>query len=459
MLLADLSGRRVAIWGLGREGLAAARVLEQAGIDQVVLVDDQGLAADFELPLGWTVAGGADTGPALTKSDVVIKSPGISRHDPRVAEIERAGGIVTGSSALWMAGHSDRTIGVTGSKGKSTTTALIHWLLEQLGVPNLLGGNIGIPVLELPDAPLYVMELSSYQSSELDTSPRIVVLTSLFPEHLDWHRSEGQYYADKLNIVRHSPDVVIYNARDARLSALLPAHWTGRSVAVGTDDGFHLHSRDDSPGSDVFAYRNEPLADRSTVQLLGAHNAINVCLALAAISEYGIDCIARRADVATALSSFVALPHRLNVITDPSGLVFVDDSLSTAPDSAIAALDAIGDGPVCLLVGGQDRGLDYSVLKDALRTQNRPVTVIGLPESGARIVAELDDLPNIDCELAPDLLVAVQRARATLTAQSAPGSGLVGTVLLSPAAPSYGIYRDSAARSTAFRAAIDATRD
>jgi UDP-N-acetylmuramoylalanine-D-glutamate ligase len=126
----------------------------------------------------------------LVTADVVVRSPGVPSTHPWMKELRSRGVPVTGGSALWMADHATRTIGVTGSKGKSTTSSLISHLLAAVGRPNIFGGNIGVPLLDLPPSELYVLELSSYQTADLTDSPRVAVVTALFPEHLDAHGGE-----------------------------------------------------------------------------------------------------------------------------------------------------------------------------------------------------------------------------------------------------------------------------
>ncbi|MEO6885127.1 MAG: UDP-N-acetylmuramoyl-L-alanine--D-glutamate ligase [Jatrophihabitantaceae bacterium] len=435
MRLTELAGKAVVVWGYGREGRAAVLALDGVAVKSLAVVDDQG--ADGALS-------GADADAALAAADVVVKSPGISRYDARVVALQQAGVRITGGSALWMAAHHDQTVAVTGSKGKSTTATLIHHLARAVGIENSLGGNMGLPLLDLEPAERYVVELSSYQCSELTASPQIAVLTSLFPEHLNWHGSAERYFADKLNLVEHDPNTVVFNALDPTLTLAVAATPTrARSVPVGGPDGPHL-------SESAFAVGSAELFDRSVSPLRGEHNAINVCLALAAVQALGVDLFSHRDELATGLGSFEPLPHRLGVVPDPAGrLTFVDDSLSTAPQAAVAALSAFPDGSLCLIVGGQDRGVDYAPLHDHLAAAERPVTVIGIPDSGPRILSALDGLPNVHGVLVADLDEAVALARRSLP------SG--GTVLLSPAAPSYGIYRDFQARSAAFVAAIAAT--
>jgi UDP-N-acetylmuramoylalanine--D-glutamate ligase len=443
---AEFQGRRVVVWGNGREGRAAVNALRDIAVASLDVIDDTP---------GEGVLSGSAAQAALDSADIVIKSPGVTRFEPRVLALLERGAHVTGGSALWMTNHHAQTLAVTGSKGKSTTSALISHLAASIGIENTYGGNIGVPLLDLPQAEQYVIELSSYQCSELTRSPSVAVVTTLFPEHLTWHGSEQQYYEDKLNLISHDPGVVLYAATDERLGRLVAERVpTEKRVPVGgTDGAVRLVSADDT--GPWFAVDGQPLAPRNVLPLLGTHNTGNALLALSAVRVLaharGFDLTDHRGELTEGLRAFTPLPHRLTLIEDErdTGIRYVDDSLSTAPQAAAAALDALPEGPLVLIVGGQDRGVDYAPLRAALAAQDRDVTVIGLPENGPRILATLVGL-QVQAVLVADLNEALTRARTALPHG--------GTVLLSPAAPSYGIYKDYADRGRAFADAIRATR-
>jgi UDP-N-acetylmuramoylalanine-D-glutamate ligase len=162
------------------------------------------------------------------------------------------------------------------------------------------------------------------------------------------------------------------------------------------------------------------------------------------LEAYGVDCVAGRETLASAVAAFAGLPHRLTEIEDPAGITFVDDTLSTSPYSAMHAIDAYDDRPLTVIVGGTDRGLDYSPLREHLA--GRSLTVIGIPDSGERIVGALRDLPEVRTEVTDDLVAAVRLARKL--------TPVGGVVLLSPAAPSYGRFRNFEHRSEVFVQAI-----
>jgi UDP-N-acetylmuramoyl-L-alanine---L-glutamate ligase len=435
--LADLRGRTVAVWGTGREGRAAVLAIAPHAPAGMVAVDDSGnfLSLPWEAPL-------ADLAPlrgdfdALASADVVVRSPGVPQTHPWVVELRARGVTITGGTALWMADHAAHTVGVTGSKGKSTTSSLISHLLTALGRPNVFGGNIGVPLLDLPESDLYVLELSSYQCSDLTNSPRVAVVTALFPEHLDAHGGEREYYRDKLNLIAHDPQTIVVNGLDERLAAEIGDR---PAVRAGLPPSYHVRD------GDVFR-GDERLFERAALPLVGRHNERNLCVALAVLSALGVS--ASSSELAEAVAGFSALPHRLAEIQDPSGLTFVDDTLATSPYASMYAIDAYEGRPLTVIVGGADRGVSYAPLREHLAS--RRLTVIGVPDSGPRIVEALQGLPGVRTELAEDLVAAVRLARKLTPAG--------GAVLLSPAAPSYGRFRNFEHRSEVFADAIRETR-
>jgi len=444
--LADLVGKSVAVWGTGREGRAAVTAIAAQGPSRLLAVDDTAnflsVPWDGELAELAPLAGGDHAFGALVAADVVVRSPGVPQTHPWMAELRSRKVTVTGGSALWMADHAARTVGVTGSKGKSTTAALISHLLAATGRPNVFGGNIGVPLLDLPAAELYVLELSSYQCADLTDSPRVAVVTALFPEHLDAHGGEREYYHDKLNLLAYGPELIVVNGGDERLMGELGNARDAQGwgpVAVGTvDSRFRIEADDWVYASDTRLFRRDALG------LRGKHNGRNLCVALAVLDGMGVDVVDTRAVLEKAVEQFRGLPHRLAEIDDPSGLIFVDDTLSTTPYSTMHAIDAYEGRPLTVLVGGADRGLDYAPLRQHL--QDRELTVIGLPDSGPRILAELAGLAGVRTENTEDLPAAVRLARKLTPAG--------GVVLLSPAAPSYGQFRNFEHRSEVFAQAV-----
>jgi UDP-N-acetylmuramoyl-L-alanine---L-glutamate ligase len=439
MRVCELDGARVGLWGAGREAAASFAALRApAG---VVVATDAPVDADTrERFPGARFADGPQAWRALAGCDVVVRSPGISRYRSDVAALREAGVVLTTATNLWLAEHGDEPIvAVTGTKGKSTTASLVQRLAVAAGVRAELAGNIGRPLLEVLHPPrlpqLWVLELSSYQTADLERSVRVAVVVNLYREHLDWHGSEDVYFADKLALLAHGPTVAVLNGRDARLLALAPDAGAQR-VLFGVPGGYDVRD-----GWVVDGQRG--VVDMARTALLGEHNALNVAAALAAARAAG----ALPAEPQGAVDGFEPLAHRLQTVGRHDGVTFVDDSISTTPESAVAALQALGDRPVALLVGGHDRGQDFAPLAAAIAAHGQVRGVVGLPDNGQRALDAILAAagPAVATLLAGDLDEAVALARTIA------GDG--GTVLLSPAAPSYGRFTDFTQRGAAFQAA------
>jgi UDP-N-acetylmuramoylalanine--D-glutamate ligase len=438
----ELEGASVGVWGAGREihSFAAqlARRLPRARIAVVALdAADPGedARAALELPDA-RLATGTELVQALASCEVVVRSPGVSTHRPELLELRAAGTPVTTATALWLAERGGRhVVAVTGTKGKSTTAALLAHLALASGQAVALAGNIGAPALDLLDRPpaeLAVVELSSYQIADLDTGPEVCVITNLFREHTDWHGSEEAYRADKLRLLG-LPGVraAVVNARDERLVNAVGAGTA--PTLYGTPDGWDA-------GPDGVTLRGELVIPAAQLPLRGEHNALNLCAALAALPACGIE----PPPLPDALRGFKALPHRLEIVAERDRVLWVDDSISTTPESTLAALSSFADLEIVLLGGGQDRGQDYSELGQALA--ERGAAVIGLPTTGPRLV-EAARRAGVSATRAIET-VGMEEAVAQARALAGPGAA----VLLSPAAPSYDTYRNFRERGAHFRA-------
>jgi UDP-N-acetylmuramoylalanine--D-glutamate ligase len=442
--ISQLEGRRVALWGWGREGRAAWRAIRARLPHQPLTLFCSAAEAESAAALGdplllpcTTVDGGA-----LAGFEVVVKSPGISPYRPEALAAASRGTVFIGGTTLWFAEHPQaRTVCVTGTKGKSTTTALVVHLLRTAGHRTALAGNIGLPLLELLDpqpAPeFWAIELSSYQTGDVaasGTRPEVAVVLNLFPEHLDWHGSHERYMADKLRLVTQArPRTAVLNAADPRLAALeLP---DSRIVWFNREDGWHLRGE--------VLYRGDVrVFDTGGAPLPGHHNRGNLCAVLAALEALGLDA----APLAPAVQDFRPLPHRLQWLGEREGIGYVNDSISTTPHASLAALDYHRGRPVAILVGGHDRGLDWSAFAERMRTEP-PKAVVTMGANGPRIHALLAPLAaagGFALEQADGLADAVARARRLL--------GGEGVVLLSPGAPSFGAYRDYTERGRHFAA-------
>jgi UDP-N-acetylmuramoyl-L-alanine---L-glutamate ligase len=433
----DLAGARVGVWGLGREGHANLRKLVALGVNPV-LVDDH----PHHEPGGPEVLATGDGGlAALERCDVVVKTPGVSRYRPEVARLEALGIPVVGGLGLWLA-EADlrRVVCVTGTKGKSTTVSVLGHLLTGLGYRCLVAGNIGVvpydpePDREPEEPDFWAIEVSSYQATDLACSPPVTAVTSLHPDHLDWHGGVERYYRDKLSMCSQpGAELTVANGDSDLLTErafLLAPHvqW----VSAGDD-----------PGADWM----DPLG------LLGRHNRRNALIARRCLAALGVPGASDDARLRAAAAGYRHLPSRLAPIGAVAGVTFVDDSLSTNVLPTLAALDSLPGRRVALIVGGHDRGIDYAPLAAGVLARDDPTLVLTLPDSGPRIHAGIERAAAsgknaafagvTDCaDLGSAVVTGFRWARPD------------GVVLLSPAAPSFGHFRDYRDRSDAFAEAM-----
>jgi UDP-N-acetylmuramoyl-L-alanine---L-glutamate ligase len=466
MRLGDLHGQHIAVWGAGVEGAAAVSLIQRrVKAASLTVVVDSARPTDPSNIDGVEVI---DLSENTLPSHItcILKSPGISPHHGGLAQhlATNPNVALTGGTALWFAEAAvapaqplTRTIAVTGSKGKSTTASVIAHLLSALTDDVVLAGNVGRAPLDVLDDGLdsgdpfprdrwHVLELSSFQTSEVKHSPNVGVLTSLFPEHLDWHLTVACYYDDKLNLFRHGvtqPTTVAANFANADVVNCL-ANEQFSVQPFGVSGGFGV----DTDGHIVHA-QHGVFVRRSDIPLVGAHNALNVCGALTALQAAGWEPWEHQQSLTDALATFRPLDHRLQPVGSIGGRLVIDDSLSTAPQAAVAALAAYADRPVGIVIGGHDRGLDYAALATALAQRNASTVVVGVPQSGPRI----GSLIEAACSSVNNNLVVVRQvddfddAVPVLLAMVPDG----GVMMLSPAAPSFGRFRDYKERGLRFR--------
>ena len=434
----DLPGRRVGVWGLGVEGRSTVRKLATLAVDPAVLVDDRPGAGDPGSgdDAGKVVATAEGGIERLEACEVVIKSPGISRYRDEVIRLERHGVAVVGGLGLWLQETDlSRVACITGTKGKSTTTSIAGHLLGGLGGSAVTAGNIGLPPYDpsITATPAYwLIETSSFQATDLAVSPAVVAVTSLHPDHLDWHRGSETYFRDKLSLCTQP----------------------GAHTTIANGDSALLRDRQALLGPRVTWIR---LAEHTetrwpdALELLGDHNRRNALIAAAVLQALGVSGAHDQDRLRAAAGGYHALGHRLQVVAQVDGVSFVDDTLSTNVLPTIEALAAFPTRRVALIAGGHDRHIDYRPLAEGLRRRPVPTLVLTVPDNGPRIREALrchGAGPLTSEQPCADQRDAVDRAFRW----ARPG----GVVLLSPAAPSFGRFRNYEERSAHFLAAARA---
>jgi UDP-N-acetylmuramoylalanine--D-glutamate ligase len=430
----DPKTSRLGIWGFGTEGRAALTALSSS-YARVTVFDEHPFTPD---PIeGVDFYWGTDHIHELLSCDLVVVSPGVPSTHPFLAELTSKHVNITSSSALWLELNAQRTIGVTGTKGKSTTSALIHNILTHAPIDATLAGNIGIPLIGVqPDESLVVAELSSYQCWWITRSPRVAVITNLFEEHLPWHGSLRNYWQAKARIATHGAEFLIcdeptwekLNFADKAVRQLSPL--------LIQESGPDILARDGKPVL-ILAELPPSLQPRHLISSIRA-----AVLAASVFLDTPTLCTVLK----SALHEFHQLPHRLEVVATIGGVTWVDDTLSTTPQSVIAAAESVHPNHTVLIIGGQDRGISYAPLNDFLKSNPDTIDVIAIPTNGPEAVTPFRELCPHKVHDAPSLIDAVALAAKI----APPGSH----VILSPGAPSFDFYDNYQAKSADFRAAI-----
>ncbi len=448
MIPAEWRAGEAAVIGLGRSGVAASLLLARRGVR--VYASDGGSDASATAgaaklsEAGIDASAGAHDLARIARAAVVIASPGVSPDAPPL-EAARAAGvpIVSEIEVALRTLDGTRYIAVTGTNGKTTTTAMIGHLLRTLGKRVVDAGNIGTPLTEIAlrdDRPDWIaLELSSFQLHDTPSvDPAVGVLTNLSPDHLDRYASTDDYYADKALLFRNASakSAWVLNADDALVTAMASgvsgAHRTFGIASTGAEMSY---------ANGEICWSGKNILARAELPLLGDHNVMNAMAASLAVIAAD-DAHASRgalARIAEGLRSFRAPPHRLESVGERAGVLWINDSKATNISSTQVAIDGM-TRPTVLLLGGRHKGEPYTSLAAGLK---RTVTkVLAYGESAPIIEQDLAGIVPLE-RLGSDFAEVVARARAI----ARPGD----VVLLSPACSSYDMFRNYEERGAAFR--------
>ncbi|MGC8958508.1 MAG: UDP-N-acetylmuramoyl-L-alanine--D-glutamate ligase [Chloroflexia bacterium] len=470
----DLKGKRALVMGLGLHGggVGMVRFLLRQGAH--VTVTDLRTAEELA-PALRELAGepveyvlGEHRLEDFRWADLVVRNPAVPRDSPYLEEARRRGIPVEMEMTLFFDRCPGPILGITGTKGKSTTTALLGEMLRRRFPDTVVAGNIRVSALEAlprigPQTPV-VLELSSWQLEglgEKGRSPHIAVVTNLSPDHMNRYRSWEDYVEAKRAIYRaqRPDDLLVLNAndptvRDFARDAPSRVAWFGlglrrRGGAFLTMDGKRLPP---GAGAALIARRQvcwahpdgalRPICPLASIRLVGRHNRENVLAATAAACLYGLS----PQEVAEALAAFPGLPDRLEVVRVLDGVTYINDTTSTAPASTIAALEAL-EGPLILIAGGADKGLDYTEMAAAVAARARAVLLLeGTATARLEEALRKAGAGPLIAGRFDDLRAAVRRAHAL----AHPGD----RVLLSPGCASFGLFRHEFERGERFREAV-----
>ncbi len=415
-----LTDKKVLILGFGREGKSTLNVLKEintfselaiADMKPVTCLDNESIKTYY----------GDNYLDCIDDYDVIFKSPGIALQKPR----DQYKGFVTSQTELFLKLFANQTVGITGTKGKSTTSSLTYHALKSNGIDCVFAGNIGIPVFdmldEISEKTTVVLEMSCHQLEYIDTAPHIAVLLNLYEDHLDRYKTFEHYSDIKRNIYKlQKPEDVLlcnFDFKPQPGGCLSQVHYI-----------------------DVNAL---PVGAEKATTLKGQHNLFNVAVAYEICKLFNV----KDEDFVACLPSFEPLTHRLQFVGKVDGIEYYDDSISTTVQSAISAMNSIKNAGT-ILIGGMDRGIDYTELINYLLNCTLD-DVVFMYDSGKRIFESIKNMPkNTKANFAylPDLKSAVDYAKKNTKQGKA--------CILSPAAASYGVFKNFEERGDVFQSYV-----
>ncbi len=461
----EFKGKKVAVLGFGTEGESAALFLLKSGA-KVYVFDvrhedqlDQQRANDLKEK---GVVFQFDAYPNdFFSFDLVVRSPGISPLSAVIEKVRKQGVEVTSATKIFFDLCPCPIIGVTGTKGKGTTASLIYEMLKKQGLDARLGGNIGIPALSLLDSlkrdSWMVLELSSFQLQDLDKSPTIAVVLMVTSEHLDYHRDIKEYVEAKRNILRFQTphDSAIINrdypaSNESAIATIGQVYFVSRKMGVDRGcyvrDGFvWLKNTDGAASAESFGEpKEEKVIATADILLPGKHNFENACAASIAAKLAGVEI----RNIASVLREFKGLEHRLELVRIFNGAKYYDDSFSTTPETAIAAIEAFNE-PEILILGGSSKKSDFTELGRVIRDSKNIKAIIGIGEEWPRIKSEIRN-PSSEIRIfegCKNMQEIVRRAKEI--------AEVGDVVILSPACASFDMFPNYKERGEEFKHAVN----
>jgi UDP-N-acetylmuramoylalanine--D-glutamate ligase len=439
----------IGVLGFGVEGQSTCAYLLARGFTDITVFDRKPPATlDARLKYGGQ---GENYLGGLSAMRTVFRSAGVRPDLPEITELLARGGTLTSQIGLAFAlAGRHRIVGVTGTLGKGTACSLLHAMLSAAGIKSRLGGNIGVPALDVASSlaqdERLILELSSFQLSALPASPSVAVVLRTTTEHLDWHVDRDEYWLHKSNLAAHQneDDLLIYCA-DAPGSAWIAERSPARKLAYGT--GASAGARIEN-GAVTWVTRGLTIPLSST-RLKGGFNLENIAAAGSAALELGASTEAVR----SAAEAFAGLEHRLEFVREARGISFYNDSYATRPEASIGAIDALKDAPLGLVLGGSEKHADFRDLADKIAASPHVRAVALIGETRERI---RDELLRADARSMPAGL-EIRSCRGLEEAMEFLLSAIPqGYIALSPACASFGLFENYKERGKAFKRMVQA---
>ncbi len=474
--VAALEQEKILILGLAKEGVSTFNFLRQIFPDKQIGLADAQPTLPFQLQKAHNITThlGPDHFDYLKEYSLIFKTPGIPQNLPEIQQAVKNGVKLSSNLQLFLeiveekkAANSQQlldlplplTIGITGTKGKSTTASMIHHVLNVGGFDSALIGNIGRPALDeayrIESIGIFVIEMSSHQLSHLTISPDIAVIHNITSEHLDYYRDTAEYIQSKESIARYQKvnQYVLYNPNypnAAKIAALSSGKQIKISSASSIDSvkndiqvylkSHYLTFRDNK----VKSSNDESIIRQKDIPLLGKHNLQNIAPSIVIAKLLQIP----TAKITQAIKSFQPLPHRLEKVAEIKGVTYVNDSMATMPDAAISALSCFSDQPIILLAGGHERNQDFVPFAKKIVESNVKAMAL-FPANGTRLWNEVQNQQKNQNSSEQILAKEVHSMEEALDfAQKHVKKGDV--VLLAPGAASFGIFENYADRGEKF---------
>ena len=422
----DFKNKKIAIIGEGIEGLSSAKYLREKGAD-IVILDEKS---------------GSNYLKDISKYDLIVRSPGVKLELLKDVPSEK----ITSQIKLFFDLCPAKIIGVTGTKGKGTTSSLIYEMLKKEGFDAYLGGNIGVPPFDFLDNlnvhSVVVLELSSFQLIDVDKSPNIAVMLMTTSEHLDWHKDLSEYINAKRNILKFQ--------KESDFAVINKDYLASRESDVETNGQVYYVTSVDEAQRGCFIKENavwirnkdleEKIINTHEILLPGVHNLENICASSMAAYLIGV----KPHNIAQVLKTFKGLEHRLELVGNINGVKYYDDSFSTTPETAIAAINAF-ENPEILILGGSSKNSDFIELGKTISNVINIKAIIGIGGEWSKIKAEIKN-PKSEIYFieGADSMEKIITAASKLAV-----SGDV--VLLTPACASFDMFKNYKDRGEQFK--------
>ena len=445
-----LIGKKIAIAGIGVSNIPLLDYFSDKSVEVTVL-NNKELPEEIMEKINkynYNVDIEKDNMSRLSNYDIIFRSPSMMPNTPEMEKAKQNGTIITSEIEMVLKLAPCKVIGITGTEGKTTTTSIIYEIIKQSGKKCFLGGNIGKPIFtklnEVEPDDIIVLELSSFQLMEMEISPNISVVTNIYPDHLNIHKSYAEYQNAKKNIFKHQKaDGIVVLNKDNEITNKFSEETRNKVIFFSSkqalENGYY-YDREDG----WIKYSDKKLLCKSDIKLRGIHNYENICAALAATSS-----IVSEEIQIEAIKNFLGVEHRLEFVREIDGVKYYNDSIGTSPASTIAGLNAF-DENIILLAGGSDKGLDYKEVGEAIASHVGTLILTG-PTSQKIEEATKEALKKLNKQI--DIYTASNMKEAITIAKEHAKTGEV--VLLSPASASFDLYKNFEERGNLFKEIVN----